>query len=73
MQTRGSFMKWGLVAGLGGLAIGLAVLGWMTYTAGKQVTQMREEIVASGYPIHLKDLYKDSIPDEENAMFARPA
>jgi len=68
VQKRGSFMKWGLVAGLAGLAIGLAVLGWMTYTAGKQVTQMREEIVASGYPIHLKDLYKDSIPDEENAF-----
>ncbi|MBN8601269.1 MAG: hypothetical protein J0M26_09590 [Planctomycetes bacterium] len=67
MPKQGSFMKWGLFTGIGGLAIGLGWLSWMNYTAGERVTEMREEIVKAGYPIHLKDLYKDSVPDQDNA------
>lgn len=67
MPKQGSFMKWGLFTGIGGLAIGLAWLSWMNYAAGERVTEMREEIVKAGYPIHLKDLYKDSVPDQDNA------
>lgn len=67
MKKRGSFLKWGLVTGLAGLAIGLAWMSWMNYSAGQRVSQMREEIVKTGYPIHLKDLYKESVPDPDNA------
>jgi hypothetical protein len=39
----------------------------MNYTAGKKVTRIREEIVKAGNPIHLTDLYQDSVPDQDNA------
>lgn len=67
MLKPGAFMKRGLVAILVALAIGLGWIGWMNYAAGERVTEMREEIVKSGYPIHLKELYKESVPDQDNA------
>lgn len=67
MPKQGSFMKWGFATGIGVVAFGLGWLSWMNYTAGERVTEMREEIVKAGYPIHLKDLYKDSVPDQDNA------
>ena len=67
MQKRGSFLKWGFVTGLACLAIALAGLSLMNYTAGKKVTRIREEIVKAGNPIHLTDLYQDSVPDQDNA------
>jgi hypothetical protein len=67
MRKPGAFMKWGLVFSLAALAIGLGWISWMNYAAGERVTEMREEIVKAGYPIHLKELYKESVPDQDNA------
>lgn len=67
MKNRVSILKWGLVSGLAGLSIGLAWLSWMNYTAGQKVVRMREEIVKAGNPIHLKDLYKENVPNQDNA------
>lgn len=62
-----TIMKWGLVTGLSALAVGLGWLSWLNYSAGARVTQMREEIVKAGYPIHVKDYYKLEVPDKDNA------
>ena len=67
MQKLRSAMKRLLVGGLCVLTIGFAGLSWMNYSAGKRVTEMREAIVKTGYPIHLKELYKESVPDNDNA------
>jgi hypothetical protein len=60
-------MKWGLVTGLSALAAGLGWLSWLNYSAGARVTEMREEIVKAGYPIHVKDFYKKDVADKDNA------
>ncbi len=60
-------MKWGLVSGLAALAAGLGWLSWLNYTAGLRVTDMRDEIVKAGHPIHIKDLYETEVSDKDNA------
>lgn len=67
MQKIRSLLKRGLLAGLLLLAVGFAWISWMNYSAGQRVTAMRETIVQAGYPIHLKEYYKESVPDQENA------
>lgn len=62
-----AIMKWGLVSGLTVVAAGLGWLSWLNWAAGEQVSQAREEIEKAGYPIHLKDLYKANVADNDNA------
>ena len=60
-------MKWGLVSGLTVVAAGLGWLSWLNWAAGERVSQAREEIEKAGHPIHLKDLYKANVADNDNA------